>query len=53
MKNIHDIKITEPTRFKPEDVAEIIKSINNSKALGPDNLSPITLKHVGPNASNI
>ncbi|KAI5707813.1 hypothetical protein M8J77_010316 [Diaphorina citri] len=48
IRHIHQLKQTEPTRFNPEDVQVVIKSTNNSKALGPDNLSPIMLKHVGP-----
>ena len=32
--------------------ADAIKKCKNSKALGPDNISPIMMKHLGPNAIN-
>ena len=34
--------------FSVEDVAEVIKAAKNSTALGPDGLSIIHLKHMGP-----
>ena len=38
--------------FTPEQTLAAIKKAKNSKALGPDDLSPVTLKHLGPNAIN-
>ena len=34
--------------FTPSQTLEAIKKAKNSKALGPDGLSPIMLKHLGP-----
>lgn len=48
MRNIHNLKTVEPTQFSTDEVFEVIMSTSNSKALGPDNLSPIMLKHIGP-----
>ncbi len=36
--------------FTPEQTLAAIKKAKNSKALGPDDLSPVMLKHLGPNA---
>ena len=36
--------------FTAENTAEAIKKSKNSKAIGPDLISPIMLKHLGPNA---
>ncbi len=39
-----------PVVFTPAQTLAAIKKSKNSKALGPDGLSPIMLKHIGPNA---
>ncbi len=36
-------------KFTPAQTAEAIKRAKNSKAIGPDGLSPVMLKHLGPN----
>ena len=38
--------------FTPAQTLEAIKKAKSSKALGPDGLSPIMLKHLGPNGIN-
>ena len=38
--------------FTPTQTLAAIKKAKNSKALGPDNLSPVMLKNLGPNAIN-
>jgi hypothetical protein len=44
VKNISDPKVF----FTPEQTLKAIKKSKNSKAVGPDGLSPIMLKHLGP-----
>ena len=44
-------KPTDPEiNITPEQTAKAIRSAKNSKALGPDGISPLMLKHLGPNA---
>jgi hypothetical protein len=45
IKNISDPKIA----FTPEQTLKAITKSKNSKAIGPDGLSPIMMKHLGPN----
>ncbi len=42
----------QPVIFTPAQTLAAIKKAKNSKALGPDNLSPIMLKNLGPHAIN-
>ena len=42
----------QPINFTPAQTLAAIKKAKNSKALGPDNLSPIMLKNLGPHAIN-
>lgn len=39
---------TEPTHFTNEDVLRKLKRMKSSKAIGPDGISTIMLKHLGP-----
>ncbi len=39
---------TPKIKFTPAQTAAAIKKAKNSKAIGPDGLSPIMLKHLGP-----
>lgn len=48
MRGFHSLSKEDRTRFTADNVHTVIKATNSSKALGPDNLSPIMLKHVGP-----
>jgi hypothetical protein len=41
-----------PVIFTPAQVLATIKKSKSSKAHGPDGLSPVMLKHIGPNAIN-
>lgn len=52
VRSIHKLKSDEEISFTPETVLIAIENRNNSKALGPDDLSPIMLKHLGPTAIN-
>ena len=47
VKNKHNLD-HNLSPFSSEDVADAIKSAKNSTALGPDGLSIIHLKHIGP-----
>ena len=38
-----------PIIINPAEVQKTIKKSKASKALGPDKLSPLMLKHIGPN----
>lgn len=47
LKKLH-IDPSQPPPFTPEDTVTAIKSLKNSKATGPDNISNLHLKHLGP-----
>lgn len=49
LRNIRKVK-DEKITFTVENTAEIIKKSKNSKAMGPDELSPVMLKHLGHHA---
>ena len=42
----------EKVNFTVENTAEAIKKSKNSKAMGPDQISPVMMKHLGQNALN-
>ncbi len=48
LRTMKKIKNHQPIIFTPEQTLAAIKKAKNSKALGPDDLSPIMLKHLGP-----
>ena len=48
LRNIKSKTKTPPPVFTPAQTAEVIRKAKASKALGPDNLSPIMLKNIGP-----
>jgi hypothetical protein len=52
IKRLRKIKAnsSQPSPFTPETVSIIIKKLKNSKAEGPDHISNIHLKHLGPQA---
>ena len=49
---IKSIKIEEAIIFTIDQTKSAIKMSKSSKALGPDNISPLHLKHIGPAAIN-
>lgn len=42
-------QLLEDLQLTTDDVTKAIKATSSSKAMGPDDLSPIMLKHLGPN----
>ena len=53
MRNLQKKPAAEPTViFSASQVLETLKGTKNSKAVGPDGISPIMLKHLGPKALN-
>ena len=47
-KNIKKNSLENPISFTPKQTAEAIKTCKASKAAGPDNISNLHLKHLGP-----
>lgn len=50
MRKLKAAKSDEVYNITPEQTADAIKQSKSSKALGPDGISPIMLKHIGPKA---
>ena len=48
LRNMKKKSKSRAVRFTPTQTLEAIKKSKSSKALGPDGLSPIMLKHLGP-----
>ncbi len=48
-KDIKKNSLENPSSFTPTQTAEAIKACKASKAAGPDNISNLHLKHLGPN----
>lgn len=51
IRQAHKLSKTGENCFTNHQVSQAIKGTNPSKDLGPNNLSPIMLKHLGPNAN--
>ena len=49
-RRILKLPLTSPLVFTPEEVSNAIKISKASRALGPDNISMLYLKHLGPAA---
>ena len=48
LRHIQDKKPADPTfKISPQEVLEAIKTSKNSKAIGPDGISPLMIKHLG------
>lgn len=48
VRKIHQLNRTDTVIFTTEQVTNAVKAAKTSKALGPDGISPIMLKHLGP-----
>lgn len=48
MRKIHQLNVNTDISFSAEQLTMALKSTKNSKALGPDGISPMMLKHLGP-----
>uniref|UniRef100_UPI002FDC07B6 hypothetical protein n=1 Tax=Streptomyces sp. IBSBF 2390 TaxID=2903533 RepID=UPI002FDC07B6 len=50
---IHHLPNNISSNFSEDDVTAAIKNSKNSKAMGPDGISTIMLKHLGPTATKL